>query len=368
MAHFRFVLASLFTTTLATAAPLPGATHSPPRFVDEADLFASLFNPSGGDAIGYRFRIFAHVFGVADGDAVRIDWTQKGKTVAQQRCKLDRDGDEALMKCDYEGKLLTATGDIVANLIYLDDQDGKEYLLRAMKIKVGTFYWMKRKSFQVVGDDLLGSAVAWHQTTTDEFHRGEHEMRFYLWGAKTADTVTAKLRCSIDGKRQPDLAFTMTAHAGNIQMPDDSSGKDVRYHWSQFEGYAYNLLFGTRAEAEAARHTPTKPEDVVLGDHPGAWECEIRADGATIRTMKFTVDKGRIVSSLAQTGARLLSSEVLIELGLPKPAWDDRIRPDAIRASHRYGLAWPSDPAIAAHLKALPAATGYPDPGSGPKK
>jgi hypothetical protein len=357
----------LASATKAFSAPPPGTSHDPPRYVDEADLYFTLWNGDGG----YKFRVHARVFGVGDNaDAVRIDYTQGGKTVAQQRCKLAREGtDQGVMRCDYEGKLLTTTGNIVANLIYVDDQDGKEYLLRTLKGKVATYYWQKKKSYQLVPDDLLGSAIAWHRTTADELHRGEHELKFYFWAARGFGGTEAKLRCSVDGKRQPDVEVFLSAGSENIEMEDDSTGKDVRYKWSPMTLEIRHLYFGTKEEAEAARHHPFADGERALADLPGAWDCDLRLDGAVIRQFKFAVsDKGRILSQWQPTQGMLMPSEAYLHITLPKTPWDDRVRPDAIRAGFAYGMAWPSDAAIKSQLKLLPGASGFPEPGAGGHK
>jgi hypothetical protein len=367
----RFLLPALVASPLAAHAggPPSGMTHTPPRFVDEADLYVSLWNPAGGNG-GYKFRVSAHLFGVgSDADAVRVDWTQNGKTIASQRCPLRVDGDQALITaCDYapkDDKWLTTTGKISANLVYVDDQDSKEYLLRKATVDVGTFYWQKKKLYQVVADDLLGSAIAWHRTTTDEFHRGEHEVRFYFWAAKGVN-VDAKFRCAIDGKKEKDLDGQMGGD-NDIEMDDDASGKVIHYHWTHVEAYSNKMFWGTRDEVTKARNGAPAADALVLGEHPGLWECEIRQAGASVRTLRFKVDdKGRIEQPPAQAaldGAHLHDSEALVEIDLPKTPYDDRVRPDAIRASMPYGLPWPKDAAVQAHLKTLPAASGFPNPG-----
>ena len=92
MSLCRLLSAPLLIGALAApafAAPPLGADQNPPKYVDEPELFLSLYNPGGGDG-GYVFRIHAHVYGVTgDADAVRLDWMQKGKLLASQRCRME---------------------------------------------------------------------------------------------------------------------------------------------------------------------------------------------------------------------------------------------------------------------------------------
>jgi hypothetical protein len=366
------ILAGLAAPTLA--APPLGADQTPPKYVDEPELYLMLYNSGGGDG-GYIFRIHAHLYGVTgDADAVRLDWMQKGKVLASQRCPIERDGDQGRVRCDWAGERLHAAGEITANLIYIDDQEEKEYLLRPFKLNVGTFYWMKKKRYQIVGDDLLGSAYVWHQTTSDEFHRGEHELRFYFWVAKAVGNLEAQLRCTVDGKRQPDFKVWLNSNNSTVELEDDSTGTDLRYHWTPISMAPAGLLFGTREEARAATNADLDPAEVrVLAELPGAWACDVRSEGKVLRSLRFTVTpEGRVAPHPAQAakGApKLLPSVSIVEIVLPKEnGFDERVRPDAMRASDRYGLPWPQHESTEARRASLPPASGLPDPGKGKKR
>jgi hypothetical protein len=370
------LVAGALAAAPAFAAPPLGADQNPPRYVDEPELYLSLYNPGGGDG-GYLFRIHAHLYGVTgDSDAVRLDWMQKGKVLASQRCRIEKDGDEGLVSCDWEGKRLFAAGEVTANLIYIDDQEEKEYLLRPFKVQVGTFYWMGKKNYQIVGDDLLGSAYVWHATTSDEFHRGEHEVRFYFWVAKAVGNISTQLRCTVDGKRQPDFKANLGNFDTTFELEDDSYGGEEpnRYHWTPVVLRPEALFYGTREEAKAATNSDMDPADTrVLAELPGAWSCDVRSDGQVLRTLRFEVTKeGRVAPHPAQSapGApRLLPSVAMVELILPKQnSFDERVRPDAIKASDRYGLPWPRHDSIKARHAQLPPASGLPDPGKGKKR
>src|SRR6185437_2827004 len=73
-----------------------------------------------------------------------------------------------------------------------------------------------------------------------------------------------------------------------------SHGPRVTYDWWHFEFVPQHLFYGT------AEH---KGGAVVLGQHAGAWDCDIRKDHEVVRHLKFTVDaSGMIQSAPMQQG------------------------------------------------------------------
>jgi hypothetical protein len=229
--------------------------------------------------------------------------------------------------------------------------------LRALKLKVVATTFLKHKSYQVLGDDLLGGAIAWH---ADESNPPIKQLApsFFFWIAKQDSGKVDSLRCSVDGKRQPDFQ----AHMGNndvIEILDDSNGKEQRYYWTRIELSVYGLLHGSREQAAKVRGgtAGSLPKDMrLMADLPGLWECEVRSDGAVVRTLKFTVGNDGMIKATAPQLTKLPPSEVWVELGFPDKPYDDRVRPDAIKRGLRFGLPWPSGA-----VPKLPAASGLPD-------
>jgi hypothetical protein len=129
---------------LAGGKPLPASQHNPPVFLDEPTFYIELIHRS--DA-GYAIKSHVEIGGAtSETDMLRIDWMQKGKVVVSVKCRIsvekDSPGKWAGGDCDYEPteqKPLKAKGDIEARVIYWDDQEEKEYLVRTAKLKVGTW-------------------------------------------------------------------------------------------------------------------------------------------------------------------------------------------------------------------------------------
>jgi hypothetical protein len=371
------ILRTLVTTTLAAgtlaiaapafaAVPL-GSEQTPPRYVDETDLLMTLY----GGSDGYTIHSYARVIGVTSpSDAVQMEISQKGKILATKRCAFNQvDGDQGELKCDYDEKRLKATGPVQVDLVYLNDQNDEKYLLRRFDLTIAAYHWNKEPHYQIVGDDLIGSAFLWHKVTGDDYGRGESELRFYFWTARSIGLIKGQLRCTVDGKKQPDFEANL---GSNVDISAEELIKDTRntYVWARGEMEVSGLYWGTRAEVTKARRSEPGTNDRLLVDLPGAWACDLRSDGKVIRQFNFTVTKeGKVAPHPAQSakGApMLMPGVVMLDMRLPKDdSFDERVNPAAIKAGHRWGLKWPDDPTVKEMLNNLPKKSGLPDPGKG---
>lgn len=367
-------LAGGATPASAGGLPPPASKLEPPRFIDEPMTELFLLNRLGG----YVFTIRSTFHGPSsDSDALRIDLVHEGKTIASQRCPLG----STLRKtgipfqCDYEGKPVKAVGELTANLIYIDDQAEKDYLLRQFHVTVGLFPWMKERHYQILQDDMLGTAFLTHQTESPIYEgQGDHELVFQYW-TTARHREAPVLRCTVDGKRIPDERTSGVGVGGPIEV-DMLAGKEKRvYSWSSSGFTPSRLLWGTFEEVKETRgwstwdHAKANAEGYhFLADHPGSWTCDARVEGQAIRQFTFQVnEKGRVLPSAAQSapGFPLLPPGVVhVEMRIPaKGHGETRFRPQAIRKSMRYGMPWPVHPAFEAFKKSLPPASGLPDPG-----
>jgi len=371
----KVLIPALLATLLASAGTaaaggLPlAAEQNPPKYVDEAELVVYLMKR---DDDGYAFRVFTYIYGIGSkSDAARIQWISKGKVVADQRCPLQIDGDTAKLSCDWEGKPINASGDVTVNLIFIDDQAEKEFLLRTFNLKIMKFTWMKDHQYQVMHDDNLGTAYVWHRMTGDEFKRGDHQWVFYFWMATNSSPPDAQLRCTVNGKRIDDFQASIQTNGYDIEGLYHVKGEERRYHWSPMIMVPDRLYYGEREELK--KHFNRTDEEIKNGEWritaelAGDWDCNLRSGGNVVRRFLFKVnDKGRIEPSPAQSAAgfpKLLPSVVWVDMRLPeKNAFDGRVRPDAIKKAMRYGQPWPKHEAFEAAKKALPPASGLADP------
>jgi hypothetical protein len=375
----RRLTLALAAGALSLAVGLPAAAdklpplaskQNPPRYIDETILKFYLMHQGPR---GYFFALETFVYGpISDSDSVRIDFIQKGKVLARKRCPLDGGG---TIKCKYDEKALTASGPVTANLIYIDDQEDKEYLLRQLHVRIAVFPWMKEKHWQILHDDMLGTAFLWHQVEDQVYEgRGLNELVFYFWVTGNYKEEP-HLRCTVDGKKVPDFKTTFST-VGSAGIDEDThvKGKERNYVWNGWVLQPYRLFWGTEKELKEKRviwddkqlEEQKRNGYRFLYEMPGDWECHLRYQGKPIRQFSFHVnEKGTIDPSEAQSapGFPMLPDGVVhVEMRLPRNSFDTRVRSDAIKKSMRYGMPWPRHPAIEEFKRSLPAPYGLPDP------
>lgn len=340
------------------ASATSGLAHSPQIFVDEATSFVYLLNQSGG----YRFDVTAEVSGLPARSPVRVDWTSGGRVVATVRCRATTSdaiyANTAHVSCEYRGTPIRAVGAIDAKLIVTDDADSHEYVIRDFNVTAAGYHGDRSGPiYQLVPDDLLGTAYAVH------LHGGyasNGQVGFNFWFSGQTVTRDATMRCTVDGHQLNDIEAQFEDAPNAVEIQADlipASGPRKTYRWNHVQLRPRFFYYGT------APH----PSYLVLGDHAGAWSCDVRKDHEVLRTLVFTVGAdGMIQSSAMQqgTGAVPLVHDVAwIEMKIPgRNKIDGRIRPAAMRRTRGYGLPWPSAPAVTAQQNAFPGNFGTGEP------
>lgn len=384
MHTLRNTLLSL--VALALALVLPRATaHAQPaaHYLDESEVYLRLFNPDAEG--GYLVLLDAIVYGVGSRqDAIRVDVRQGRSTLVSTRCNfVELDGDAGRLECrSDEGHRLRATGEVFVDMVYLDDVAESSAVMRTFRLNVrGYPYWVRDDDrghhvmgtmYQLDGSDLLGTAFAWmehpslHQSATDE------TQRVYLFSAfsGTYDGYSAVLRCRVGDERIPDRTLSVRDYHDfgvDERLSPTSDTRHVGWYRTRFE--VSDLWWGPRLPMPASGSGYDPTNLVFLGDHPGAWSCDVRSDGAVLRTFRFVVDAdGRIAAHAieAAPGApRMLNGLHLVDVRLPSPSTHDvAIDPAAIRAGWQHGTPWLVPAAVAEMLGALPAASGSSAPSS----
>lgn len=351
------MLIALCGIASAGGKPIPGVQHQPPLFVDESDTWISIGNT--GD--GYIFEGAAAISAFDSADRVRMDWKQGGKLLGTAKCQRSGGSDTQLDKarCRYDGKPLKAKGAVEAELVYEDDKDDKEYLLRTYKVTAQ--HW-DNQSWQIVPDDLIGAAYVFHN------RRGQMEAvpRFRFWVSADAQ-FDASFRCTVNGKKLPDMNGSSD---GDHDLSVDiipKKGERKFWRWQHADYTVTQLHYGPK---------PAKPltDHAYLIDNPGAWQCQLRKDGVAFRELRFSVDaKGMIESHPMQQGkgaAPLAPLVSLIDIRIPKDAgFDRRIKPDMLKKSRGFGLPWPEHASVKEIHAALPPAveTMHPQPAASAK-
>lgn len=344
-----------FATSIANATT--GLEHSPQIFVDEATSFVTLLNQSGG----YRFKVAAEIAGLPARSPVRVDWTSGARIVATVQCAITSSNaiyaNTSNVMCDYTGAPITALGTVDAKLVVRDDADSKEYVIRDFKVTAAAYRGNAHGPiYQLVPDDLLANAYAvqLHQ------YASAGQVGFNFWFSGRTNTRDATFRCTVEGHQLDDMeAFFEDARNAQEIEADliPATGPRKTYRWTHVQLRPKNLFYGT------AKHD----DHVVLGDHQGAWSCDVRKDHEVLRTLVFRVDAhGLIQSGAMQQGAGavpLVPDVSWIEMKIPAhDKIDERIRTAALRASRGYGLAWPTAPSVTALQTAFPANVGTGEP------
>lgn len=322
---------------------LSGAEATPPRFVDESRTSVRLSR--NGD--GYGFQVLQGVGGLsfAKANSIRLDWQQGSKVIATTKCGGEAKDAEDIVDCDYDAVPLTAKGPIEARLIEYDDTDGNEYLLRSYKVNVVKFTSFGDAVWQIVPDDVL--ATAWAKQT-------EYGVKFRFWVAM--ENPRPELRCTVDGKKLPDIELSMQTSDPSIEaeVVQKGTGDVTKYVW-QYVGGDSEIRPGPLPKGAA------KSSDRVeyLAHYPGKWDCAVRHNGKSIRQLLFTVnDKGFIEADPAQLpGPPGFPGVVPLDLRFGKDILDVRVRPDALKKSRGFGLPWPKPP-----TKSFPPKSGLADP------
>ncbi len=356
------VVAMTLAASVAHAhGPLvPGTQHTPPRFVDESHVLLHL-TYSQSTTKGYRFYLKANVAGyTSNADTIRLDWKSHGKVVASAKCVGTGEPAPAgvsEISCDYGDKGIHAKGPIDAQLVYTDDHDDKDYLLRDFNVTVAQWPSFGDEVWQIMGDDLLGAAYARH--LADGNAASAHKVAFSFWTTAPDKGHDWELRCTVNGTKIPDLDAAGIEGVGSIQADQvkKGTGAHTLYSWVQLV-VVPNIYWGPKKEDK-------HPNAAWLIDHAGDWVCNLRTDAKNVRELRFHVnDQGMVESDpMAAAGPPLADGTALVDVRIPKDSkFDLRVRPAAMTKSRGYGLPWPKHPNVKAILGSLPPSSGLPDP------
>lgn len=344
---------------------LDGSAHSPPMFIDESTTAVRVTR----DMAGYDFEAFAYVSGanLEKSDRYTLEWTQGGKTLATAKCDwggYSFDDKIAAVRCEYRDKPTTAKGAIEAKLVYHDDEDGNEYLVRTYKVNVAKFPSFGDPVWQVVADDAL--AQAWVYETPGDPHVDKSArlfFRFWMAGSFAGEKPDLAARCTVDGAKLPDIEIDGETGPANFDLEADThsrDGKDAKYQWTFVDGVTY-MYIGPKDRKDVT--DDQKERYGITGAHPGKWDCMLRHQGKVLRELLFTVDdKGVVHSDLENPKFPTIPGVVPVETRLPKDHWDKRVRPDAMKRSRGFGLAWPDAPSVKSAQATYGGASGLPDP------
>jgi hypothetical protein len=353
------ILAAIISLpAVAVAGPLPsGETHEPPVFtVPSADFFQLSNNGDDGYSI---YNAYWMLGAGSASDRVRAEAVQGGKVLAKDDCtvKLKEEVKGIYGACRVSK--LKAKGVVEIRLIFTDDATDKEYLVNTWPLTIRTWKGNGDR-YAYLPDDALALAYFHHEN--DDGGSFNHKPIFDFW--TTEQYLAAKkaaFRCTVDGKKIPDIAASISNHT--LSKGDDLisarhlDGKtDVTYNYSH-------------VGAEMAATWGPLPENKfqpALIENPGKWECNLRVEGKVLRIFTFTVNKDGMVepSELQKTAKRwrTFPGQALVDMKIPKDAaFELRMRNDAMKKSAGFGTPWPDSPKAKEAQAALPPTMGLPD-------
>jgi hypothetical protein len=132
--------------------------------------------------------------------------------------------------------------------------------------------------------------------------------------------------------------------------------------------FLLNVLWGKRSTLKWEM-PKNQPQDTVLSDNPGSWDCMLRHEGKAVRQILLTVDaNGMIKQDEIQSGKGAIPTvserEVLVDVRLTpdSQSYDKRIVPAAMKKSMGFGLPWPTHPKVKTIQASYPPKSGLPDP------
>jgi hypothetical protein len=278
-------------------------------------------------------------------------------------CTAAKSGTRAEVSCTLDDKPQTAAGIVDAKLIYIDDQDSTEYVVRDYKVNAVKWPSTGDPVWQLLPDDLLAAGYVKHLTPRENSNRGD-KPNFIFWAAYHGGGKDLVLRCTVDGTKLDDIDASISSASlrnGQEVAADVHKGtQTTEYSWQHIAVIPKNLYFGPKTDKHG-------DGSVWMIDHAGQWMCELRADAHAFRELRFKVnDAGMVESDDMNSGAGavpLVDGVALIDLRIPKDStFDTRVRPDAIRKSLGYGLPWPQHANAKTIQAAAPPAHGLPDP------
>src|SRR5262249_45735687 len=219
----------------------------------------------------------------------------------------------------------------------------------------------KFQNWGILPDDLLSVAFVRHWYDDTSFHTPLIE----FWSTSPKLAGDAVLRCTVDGKKIPDIEAPIGAAMTNQQREIHvgvTTPKETRaYHYEHYN-VEPKIKFGSKNDH--GLYDPTRL--AWLEDQPGLYDCILRKEGHAVRQFTFTVNaKGFVEPSEMQKGAHplpTLNNVVLIDMKIPADnGYELRLRPDAMKKSIGFGVPWPDGAKAKDIQAAFPPASGLAD-------
>lgn len=339
------LLASLAGLAAAGPTPTAGTAREPKLFLDEPE---SLFEVRNSDH-GFTVRASGRLSGyTSTSDQLHLEVELRGKQVEKVLCEVSAYSTQhqwAELVCTGK-KPLKSAGPVTGRLTYWDDATERSYLVRTFAATAHEASFEGVPSWVGTYDDLLGAAYARHVPANTE-RLDPPEVMLHFW--TSGEARNQRLRCTIDGKKLPDLDLSPRTGAivsDELELDQQSRGVRQTVKWHRHRTVISNLVPGDKEELGKTFNLAAYTQWVLLADHPGQWSCDVRANGGAGRRFTFTVAEGKIARHPSQDREGALPSwRNVSQLAVTFPAeapFDERVRPEALAKSVNFGLPWPA--------------------------
>ena len=361
-----------------------GVAHAEAPVFDDGYLVINLQNDARFQSgkkpakVVYSPAMRMRFFGVQQGDAVKVQWKKGKKTLFSKRCPLVVHGNEGALgisdRCWRRDANMTAHGNLLVDIRFVDDSEEKETLIRTLKVPVARYWRVDRvlrgravhsPRFQVVGSDLMGLAYAWMATPRKIDPFGDFYL--YFWATLANDRGNyddPSWRCKRDGVAVPEMnvdGSKVVESIASIKEQDDQQvGKKRVSTW-----YGWRLMW-IKPQLIWGKRNPQAPSTVSstrynISEHPGSYACRLRNRGETVREFTFKVGADGVVAphgAQGPGGLTLRPGAVFVDMKVVPNKAEHSFDQKAARKSVAFGRTWPKSADVKAHLKGMPRSFG----------
>lgn len=374
------MVAATWLVAIAAWAQVAGESAPEAPYVDESSVWFTAINhqeASGGPPVNVGWGLDARMRLLGEiprHSAFHFVLRQGRRQVGELRCDGDSlSGALEAARCHDDAQRLRVTGTILVDASWIDGDTDVETPIRTYTLEIATVSRTRGggvadASQQYVNRNggILDNVI--QQAPLNAY--GTNNVHLFVRastpedGYSDADSVDSQFRCTVDGER---IALPDRHNQVHVSWPSQPFLQVVHSRDQPRDVNPIRDFVSYRTAVIQLPFTWGPPDrrvdgDVVLEDHPGAWECQWRVSGRPIRTFRWTVRDGAIQPHAEElAGLRFGPNVHFVETVIHgESIIDQRVDPAAVRAGGFYGRAWVTEAARA--MAAAVPRVGEPTP------